>query len=197
MNHDIITPANEGVSFVITGTDDVMFKATNDPNTGACSQQTGGECNLGPKPFFVAGGRLNIAAFPSSSCETHTPILKTLRKTPNKNPDDFPKYEEFPNTCPQSGATLIRETFDDSVGNWTGWYGANVHIEEKALKVTNRGDLEQGPTIDISPLKPQMCLEAGRDYLFSVRIKLDRADGSKVGEPSYCKTGNPDNDSWW
>lgn len=196
MDHDVITPNNEGVVFNITGTDDIMFKATNTPNMEACAQQPDGECNLGPKPFFVAGGKLKIEAFPSSSCKTHTPILRKVLKKPNKDPNDFPKYEEFPPTCPQSGSTLLRYNFDDSVGNWTGYFGAFVHVEDKALKVTNRGAAEQGPMIDITPIKPQMCLEPDRDYLFSVRIKLDRADGSKVGEPTYCKTGSPDT-PWW
>lgn len=197
MDHDVITPDNEGVVFNITGTDDIMFKATDPPNMEACAQQPGGECNLGPKPFFVAGGKLNIQAFPSSLCKTHTPILRKVLKKPDKDPNDFPKYEEFPPTCPQSGSTLIRYDFEESVGNWTGYYGAFVHVEDKALKVTNRGAAEQGPMIDITPIKPQMCLEPDRDYLFSVRIKLDRADGSKVGQPTYCKTGSPDNTNWW
>lgn len=159
---------------------------TENPNKNVCPN---GSCNLGPKPFFVAGGKLNIDAFPDNNCKTHTPIKNVLRSVPVKDSSDFPKYEEFPNTCPKSGTTLLRYTFDDgNVGNWTGGWGAYVEVSDGALKVTNRKRKENGPLLDITKLKPQLCLKPDRDYLFSVRLKIDSPEG-KVGEYTRCSEG--------
>ena len=188
-DHATIAPENESVVFIITGTADVKWKATNNPNTGACDEQPSKLCNLGAKPFFVAGGKLNIEAFPpGGNCKTHTPILDKVLKKPDKDPNDFPKFEELLQSCPVSGVDLVRYTFDDdSVGNWTGHWGAFVEIDDGALKVTNRQRSDQGPEIDLTVLTPQLCLVPEKEYLFSVEIKLDKADGTDVNNPTPCK----------
>ena len=52
---------------------------------------------------------------------------------------------------------------------------------------------EQGPYLDFTRTKPGSCLIPGQKYLLSVRIKLDRADGTLDGQPTACKN-SPDSE---
>lgn len=84
-----ISPENESVTLKIIGTDDVVFVPNDAPNQDVC----GAGCNLGPKPFFVAGGKVNIRGFPlDSSCATHTPILDKIYSSDNEGKS---RYEIF------------------------------------------------------------------------------------------------------
>ncbi len=58
--------------------------------------------------------------------------------------------------------------------------------------MTNRVIKEQGPYLDFTKTKPGLCLVPNQEYLLSVRIKLDRADGTLDGEPTTCKTSGGD-----
>lgn len=54
-NATIISPDNLSVRFVLTGTNDTFLDTSkSDPNTLACNNSL---CNLGKKPFLVAGGK--------------------------------------------------------------------------------------------------------------------------------------------
>ena len=183
VDHDVISPDRESIAFNITGIDDVKFKPTDSPNQDACALNNG-ECNLGRKPFIVAGGKLNIDAFPSN-CSTHTPVLDTKTADISPNKDDFPVFEPLPDSCPILGTDFIKYDFNNgSVGNWTGWWGGYVSIVDKTLKVTNRQRTDQGPYLDITSLRPALCLIPDKDYLFSVRIKFDKAGNE--GLPTLC-----------
>ena len=178
--------------FEITGTENVTFAASDSPNQNACDQRPNGQCDLGPKPFIVAGGKLNIDAFPAN-CKTHTPILKKILEKPVKDPDDFPQFEELPSACGVSGLEYIKYDFDDgSVGNWPSFVGNSgqsiVTIDAGALKVSNRASTGDGPAIEIAPLVPSLCLIPEKVYIFTVKIKLDKSDGSNVGQPTLCET---------
>ncbi len=68
-----------------------------------------------------------------------------------------------------------------------------MNIVDNSLKVTNRKFSEDGPQYDFTGLNPASCLVPGQKYLLSIRIKLDRADGTLGGEPTTCKkTSNHD-----
>jgi hypothetical protein len=196
--HNSINADNESVVFNITGTNDIKFNPTDIPNENACSQQPNGECNLGPKPFFIAGGKLYIDAFPNN-CKTHTQLIKKVLQKPTKNPNDFPQFEELPSSCGVSGTNFMRYTFSDgNLNGWTGWYSSGsavASVDGSALKVSNRASVNDGPTINIMPMNPHVCLEPLKDYVFDVSIKLERP--GSYGLDTYCKTGSPDNDAWW
>jgi len=182
-----ISPENESVTFNIVGTGNVVFVPLHAPNIGVCGA---GGCNLGPKPFFVAGGKVNIRGFPNDpSCATHTPILDKRHEYHSPDASMFPTFSPLLSTCPVSGIEFIRHEFDEgSFGNWTGWWGGYTQIEDNALKITNRHRSDQGPYLDITSLKPGLCFTPGQVILFSTRIKLDMADGSNVGLPTTCKS---------
>ena len=199
-NHNTIGPNHEIVTFHLTGSEDVLFKATDSPNQNACYNQTNSECNLGPKPFFVGGGKINIQSFPSGDCKTHTPILEQVREKPSKDVSEF-EYTGLPPSCPTSNRKYIHYDFNDgNVGNWKGGFYssyATVQNVNGALKVTNRIREDQGPMIDIvqDELMPHLCLEADKKYLFSMKIRLDRV--GMDGQDSYCNTGSPNDINWW
>jgi hypothetical protein len=195
--HTMISPEMESVKFILTGTSNVLFKPTDSPNAGACTQQPNGVCNLGTKPFVVAGGRLNINAFPAGGCKTHTPILGKVLKHPEHDPLSFESIRTLPESCPISGTTdYVQYDFEGgNLGNWTGNFGAFVIKDDGFLRIGARKATWQGPLLDLTPMMPHLCLVPNQKYLLTARIKLDKADGSEHGLPTTCKYGQ--NGSQW
>jgi hypothetical protein len=193
--HSTISEDNKSVVFNFIGTDDVISALNDSPNQDVCAQQPNGKCNLGSKAFVIAGGKLNIEAFPDdSSCSTHTPILKKIYENHSKDPNDFPKFEALPSTCSISGLEYISYDFNDgNVGDWSaGPYksaNANIAANEGALKVTSRTHAtNDGPAVDIASFVPNLCLVPGKTYIFTAKIKLDKSDGSMTGDKTGCET---------
>jgi len=192
-----ISPENESVKFILTGASNVLFKPTDSPNASACNQQLNGVCNLGTKPFVVAGGRLNINALPSGNCKTHTPILGKVLKRPEHDPLSFESIRTLPQSCPVSGTTdYVQYDFEGgNLGNWTGNFGAFVIFDHGSLRIGGRKAKWQGPLLDLTPMMPHRCLVPNQKYLLTARIKLDKADRSDHGRPTTCKYGQ--NGSQW
>lgn len=120
-----IAPDNESIVFNITGTENINFMPEHAPNINVCNT-TG--CDLGPKPFLVAGGKVNIQGFPlDSSCNTHTTILDKVQSKIIPDPSKFATFSPLPSSCPVSGIDFIRYDFNNGmVGNWTGYWGGFV-----------------------------------------------------------------------
>ena len=169
VDHDKITPNNIGTNIILTGTSDVYFQPTKAPNQNAC-EETGNQCNLGVKPFVVAGGKVDINALPES-CSTYTPVLQKKYTDPTYNYKDFPHYVTLPETCPQSGLSFISYNFDNGdYGNWTGRDGAFMEVmDDGSVKVINRKKEDRGPHLDITPIRPDLCLVPDQDYLLAAR----------------------------
>ena len=167
VDHPKVTPDNIATRFVLTGTNDVLFSPTDDPNQNSCSQ-TNNQCNLGAKPFVIVGGKVNINAMPES-CSTHTPVKKKVYTDPVYNPDDFPKMVTLPPSCPQSGQSFVSYDFNSSYGNWTGRDGTFMELSDGAVKVSNRRLDNRGPYLDVTPIRPELCLVPNQEYLFVAR----------------------------
>ena len=167
VDHPSIAPENIGTRFVLTGTNNVNFTPRDAPNREACDR-TSGVCNIGKKPFLIAGGKVNIHALPDT-CSTHTPILKKIHTDPIYNPEDFPSFVTLPPSCPQSGLSYVSYDFNSGYGNWTGREGGYMVMEDGALRVTNRKISNRGPHLDITPIRPELCLVPDQDYLFVAR----------------------------
>ena len=167
VDHQTITPENVGTRFVLTGTDNVDFTPNDAPNKEACDE-TNGVCSLGRKPFLVAGGKVNIHALPDT-CSTHTSVLKKINTDPVYNPEDFPSFVRLPPSCPQSGLSYVSDDFQSGYGNWTGREGSYMVMEDGAVKFTNRKIWNCGPHLDITPIRPELCLVPDQDYLFVAR----------------------------
>lgn len=164
-----VSPENKATTFILTGTNDVIFNPTDSPNQKACASLPNGQCNIGKKPFLIAGGKVNIMAI-SDSCITHTPIQRKIAKDPSYDPEDFPKFVELPMSCPKSGIKYISYDFNEGFGNWTGKEGTFlVSADGTSLTVTNRKLHWQGPYLDLTPIRPELCFIPGQVYLFVAR----------------------------
>jgi len=176
----VVSAGDRAVKFVLTGAEDVVLGGLGAPNAATCAKQPGGVCNLGAKPFVVAGGRLDVRALPSD-CRTWTKIKGVVRQRPDKNPDDFALFRELPPECPARGIHFIDEDFADGIGEWTGRRGGYAahdggeggvsvaFFDGEALKVTNRKIAWQGPWLDYTALGLERCLLPDTDYLLSTR----------------------------
>jgi len=107
VDHAKISPENLGTKFILTGTNNVIFDPSEAPNEKACDGLSGKKCNLGVKPFLVAGGKVNINSM-SESCATHTPIMKKTYTDPTYNKEDFPYFTSLPELCPSSNQLHFR-----------------------------------------------------------------------------------------
>ncbi len=162
-----ISPDNEATRFILTGTQDVTFTPTDAPNQNACP---GNACNLGPKPFLVAGGKVNIDSM-LETCATFTTVLEKRLTDPTYDPEDFPSLVSLPPSCPTSGESYVSYDFNGSYGNWTGRWGTYTEMVEgnTAMRVSNRRLSHLGPAIDLTPVRPELCLAANQEYLVSAR----------------------------
>ena len=59
VTHATVSPDNEAIRFVLTGDSNVNFVPAHRPNKDVCGS---GGCELGKKPFLVAGGKMSINA---------------------------------------------------------------------------------------------------------------------------------------
>ncbi len=168
VDHPKVSPENLATHFILTGTEDVMFSPSDTPNENACMNQPNGICNLGPKPFVIAGGKVTINSMPET-CATHTTLLKKVHKDPVYDPQDFPEFQPLPPTCPESGISYISYDFEDGYGNWTGEDGAFMVKDDGVLKITNRRLTDRGPKLDLTPMFPSSCLFPNQEYLFVSR----------------------------
>ena len=142
-----ITAANRAVKFVLTGTTPQTFHPA-DTNAGLCGEAG---CDVGTKPFLVAGGRLNIDAMPPT-CPTWT-HLKSYTASGVTLLDEH-KLARY--TTPPAGCTadLIDNEFQlggDGTEGWDGDKGAEAEVmDDSTLVVHDRKAVWQGPTNDVS-----------------------------------------------
>lgn len=179
VDHVEIKPDNISTKFILTGNQNVIYTPTEAPNHNVCPN---GGCNFGSKPFVIVGGKVNINGMPDT-CDTHTPVLKKIRKDPIYDPNDFPKFTLLPPSCPlstlsssssssfgiESGRKYASYDFESSYGNFTGKAGAFVVLDDGVMKITNRKLDSRGPFIDLTPSFPSSCLVPDQEYLFYAR----------------------------
>ena len=128
-----ITEANRAVKFVLTGTAPQTFYPA-DTNADRCG---GDGCDVGTKPFIVAGGKLNIDAMPES-CPTWTHLKSyTASSVTLLDEHKVAKYTAPPDGCT---ADLIDNQFQiggDGTGGWDGDKGAEVDVMADSTMVVH------------------------------------------------------------
>ena len=191
-DEDTVIDGNPDVIIELTGNDDLNWVPTQ-INKDACEHPSTGSmaCLLGKRAIVVAGGTVDIQAFPKQ-CITWTHLFDIVD-------DDLPLPANYPKmVAPKGGSdctehVLIKNDFTGgNLGSWKGSLGTTVEtLEENGnfyIKVSGRTRDWQGISIDITnndKLLP--CLQADVDYLFSITARLDPANGM----PSDCfSTGN-------
>jgi len=191
-NSSVISPSHLSVRFVLTGTTDTILDTSSSdskPNTLACNNTL---CNLGKKAFVMAGGKLDIQAFPPT-CKSWTKVKDTVLQKPLKNSSLFASTVYPPAQCSLNGSLVFfNDSFSTFSGNWTGREGGYVFHNQidGTLTVANRKFNWQGPHIDLTRLMSSSCLIPDQDYLLTARIRLDKADGTGNGTPTPCSVNN-------
>jgi len=175
---------------LVDGIPDIIFRFTgeitelfipDEPNAHACGQQG---CNLGSKPFLVAGGTVHINGLPDH-CPTWTTIIDVIADGYNI-PLSYPHSPDLPlsseGLCTQD---VIAEDFELGLNKWYGNVGADESIKDHAeggsyLHISRRSHEYQGPMLDLS-FHLRQCLMTDQDYFFTARVRIspDSQDPSK------------------
>jgi len=182
-----LSPANEAVRFVLTGTTPQFLQPySDDQNSYNADSCADGGCPMGKKPFVVAGGKLSISAVPHD-CPTWTTLKKNIYGDREYlTTGQFDEIVSAPISCGHS-QEVFHHQFKSETHGWTGGLGAFVTAEETQMTITNRKESDQGPYLDITEYNS--CFLSGVDYIFTAKIKLTK-DGSN-GDPTTCaETGN-------
>lgn len=193
-----ISPDNQSMKIVLTGTADVTFTPA-DSNANLA----GVPFNAGSKPFLVAGGKLDIRGWDIAQGEervaTWSPLLSMV-EGPKPEPTlsaaklikDPIQPAETVRTCPRQ---IINHDFTDDIDYslWSGGEGAIVShdAENGAMVLTNLKKSYQGFRLDFTKLTMDCPLQQDVDYLITARIKIDKP--GMEGEDMPCKTGT---DEW-
>lgn len=175
------------LTLTLTGTTPRKFFPA-DSNSGVCPE---GGCDVGSKPFVVAGGKLSIDALPDTCPAWTTLHSYTSGGVVLTDDQKVTKYNDPPEGC---DTYMFDHGFDLSHGGWDGDKGAVSEVDDEAEGVRDDGLLHikerrvtwHGPTIDVSYLRD--CIESDTDYLFTAKVRLAPPEGSSVGDPTTCGT---------
>ena len=182
-----VTPGNKSVEFILTGSSDVVFDLW-DNNAEKCPS-----CQLGPRPFVIAGGQLTSDGY-KDGCPAWTPLIG-LDQPSNDPPDEIPDWSFFlsPSAPKETecSSTVIDEPFDlidsptgagtivNSYRGWSGGWGTVTSLTpEGTLLVENRTVWhDHGPQFDLKP-STRSCIKANKPYVFRAKVRLKRSDGT-------------------
>jgi len=192
---NIISPENESMKIVLTGTNNVTF-APADSN----SNVTGTPFNAGFKPFLVVGGKLDIRGWDVVQDERHVaswaPVLSSIEGSKPEPilpaPPTPIQLNSTTRTCPQ---VIVQHNFTDTMDHslWSGGDGAiaSFDSDQGLMIVSNINRNWQGPRIDLTKLTADCPLQAEADYLLTARIKIDKPGMEGQSMPCHNTT-----DTW-
>jgi hypothetical protein len=194
----------------------ITFLHSNDPisfhpasnntntNTNTNSSVCGGpfhECDLGDRPFVVAGGKVNIRGLPSQEMPTWVPLLDIHASEWTVPPLEYQSYHAPPENCNGDGILMDHDFSQSSppspfiagsdigatLGSYSEWTG-------HSLKISQRRHAEHGPVVDMRDV--QHCLQAGVTYLLTARIVVGAGEGvsytRKAPAPTECAKSGKD-----
>lgn len=180
---DVVVDGVEDLTFELKGTEPMKW-VQHDVNEEACEDMEAGtfDCDWGKRVFAVAGGTVDIKAFPET-CPTWLNLADVVRQPP-------PDITEFPEPVPNpEGCTnvLINSTFHGSLDGWKNSPGTVYSVFNETspdgfphITLKDRKRHWQGVQLDIS--NSFSCLQAGVDYLLYFTVKLSHS----LGEKSDC-----------
>jgi len=172
------------VKINMIGNGDYHFYPTN-VNAHACYNEEEGTdyCNVGEKAIIVAGGVLDIKAFPDP-CPTWVNLVDNILANPIV-PNPYAKNAVPPHRCDRFP---LNEYFNgvDVIG-WNGGPGiipviTNVdsHDGSSYLKITKRRRSWQGATIDLKEYSISECITKDTVYLLSMKVRLQKSSGASL-----------------
>ena len=119
-----VVPANEGVKFILTGTNDWYFNP-HEENAMGCPDRS---CPVGKKPFIVAGGRMDIRGLGGGAkdCPPWAKIEDIFYA--QVVPDDYPTPPTMADGCVR---ILSKEDFEDVAPQYpVTWRGGLGGIDQ-------------------------------------------------------------------
>eukprot|EP00591_Stephanopyxis_turris_P010685 CAMPEP_0195530994 /NCGR_PEP_ID=MMETSP0794_2-20130614/34107_1 /TAXON_ID=515487 /ORGANISM="Stephanopyxis turris, Strain CCMP 815" /LENGTH=1734 /DNA_ID=CAMNT_0040662623 /DNA_START=145 /DNA_END=5349 /DNA_ORIENTATION=- len=193
----VISPTNQNVKIVMTGTDDLTF-TPNAQNHGTCIGGNDADaCVIGKKAIVVAGGKVSIDGWPNDSCPTWVK-LKENDLSSNPVPGTVPK-QSIVDGCSE---TFFSNDFSSGLsGGWRASAGGLAVVTDSSevggvatpdgidgnyIQVKRSKDW-QGLYFDIKKAMSS-CLLADTPYLFRARARFV----STTGVPSRCSTKGTD-----
>mmetsp|Transcript_16092 Transcript_16092/g.46366 ORF Transcript_16092/g.46366 Transcript_16092/m.46366 type:complete len:1757 (-) Transcript_16092:207-5477(-) len=174
-----------GLEFVLEGMDDQPFF----PNAENAASCRGTSCEVGKKPFVVAGGQLHVNALPDT-CPTWVPLLDVVT---DDTPATAGNYPTAP--APENGCTndIIDQNFETgyepfmvSLGSDGALNPGGSHDGTSSFKVENRQKSWQGPFVDLAALGLKDCIVPGQTYLVQAMAKVSIEAGSNNSTYSRC-----------
>lgn len=169
-------PSAHQVRFVLSG-DRTFSLAPHADNAAECP--TPGDCDLGLKPFAVAGGLLRIQGLPET-CPTWVKL-----KAVEEDPMPLPALDQAPEVPAGCARDLVQGSFEDGLG---GWYGDVPVAVESGPPVASEGSsylaLRQRTQawhkakVDVDVA----CLVADEPYIFHARVMGLAAAGASDTE---------------
>ena len=155
-------------------------------NSMACMGTMG--CNVGKRPFVVAGGAMDIRAY-SQTCPSWTNLVDVVRDAGMTELGPV-EYEQAPQPLADCPATVVREDFEGD----TNVFDAIPSNAEYQVKSTTTTTGSTNHYFEVSPGVPRVhltnptCISPGEQYLFSVRVMLSGESASLCSRygGNYC-----------
>ena len=143
------------------------------------------ECDLGTRPFVVAGGKVTMRGLPSLDMPTFVPLLDLEASSSGwaVSADQYEKYQPPKEDCPE---VLIDHDFTKPNGVFGATGGSKWEWTGHSLKVSTRRREDHGPTIDLGEV--QHCLQEGHRYILTAQILL--TGGPDKGKTQCAKSGH-------
>lgn len=192
---NIIVDSDPDITIELNGKEDIKWEPTNS-NSESCLNPATEEmdCNIGKRAIVVAGGTVDIRAFPNS-CKTWTHLADVVRED-LPVPTTFSGVVKLPNVTGCTERVLIDEDFSAGSSFWRPSLGATSEIvtDEQVdglntsyYKISDRSSDWQGMFFDMAvPDNFIDCLIANVTYLLHIKGRLDTEDGYN----SKCYTEN-------
>jgi hypothetical protein len=165
-----------------------------DSNRDKCQ---GNRCDIGRKPFVVAGGQVVIRGLPLPNMPTWVPLRDVAASTTRGWTLPTSEYDSYQPPaiileCPLNGMLLAFD-FSDTVATQDNSARASIgsHWEytHDSIRVFKRTHRRHGTEIDLKEIRH--CLEVDRRYLLTARVRLTKK-GVPSGTLSSCAFAGQD-----
>ena len=135
-----------------------------------------GSCDVGQKPFVIAGGEVDFRGLPSPSMPSWVPLYDIDDSLDGWSVprEEYSTFLPPKHGCPKDGI-LIHHDFSDPFPQpaFTGSFGSIFEFTSNSLKVTNRTHTQHCPVVDLKYVRH--CINANQTLLLTARVLLTQA----------------------
>lgn len=162
----------------------ISFRPPRQNNTSTnpypCGKENFEECDMGERPFVVAGGKLVIKGLPSPDTPSWVSLLDVDGSKTGWHVPDF-EYKQYVEPikqagCPSRNGELIHHGFTEPPPSYiSGSWGTFTEWTGHSLKITRRSHQDHGFVIDTREIRH--CLSAKSTYLVTAKVRIPRGEG--------------------